>query len=197
MTNIPCKLTDIEELLTYENNNNYLFEKMKDNESELKKRGRQEAKFWVPRQRNQHNQMERKRRLTIKKQVKKLQECIPEIKHENGRRFSRISVIRKASSYIDETREGNSKLRNGNLLLQDENMALERQISELLERQQASEATTETEEIVDSFSGSSDSDEYSSLFNAAVNFEADVTEVMMDDIINSQSEFWLLSKEFE
>ena len=76
-------------------------------------------------------------------------------------------------------------------------MALERQISELFERQQAREATTETEEIVDSFLGSADSDDCSSLFNAAVNFEADVTEFMMEDIINSQtSEFWLPSKEF-
>ena len=167
---------------------------MKDNQSESKNRGRQEAKFWVPRKRTQHNQMERKRRMIIKKQVKKLQECLQQ---ENGRRLSRISVIRKASSYIDETREANSKLCCDNLLLQNENMALERQISELFERQQAREATTETEEIVDSFLGSADSDDCSSLFNAAVNFEADVTEFMMEDIINSQtSEFWLPSKEF-
>ena len=99
---------------------------MNDNQSESKNRWRQEAKFWVPRKRSQHNHMERKRRMIVKKQVKKLQECLQQ---ENGRRLSRISVIRKACSYIDEAREANSKLRCDNLLLQNENMALERQIS--------------------------------------------------------------------
>ena len=152
----------------------------------------------APRQRTQHNKMERKRRMVLKRQVKRLQECLPEIKEANGRKFSRVSVIRKAISYIGETRETNNKIRSDNLLLRDENMALERQISELLERQQVSEATTETEELGDSSLGSSDSDECSNLFNAAVRFDVNVTESMMAEVVNSsQSEFWLLSTEFE
>jgi vacuolar-type H+-ATPase subunit I/STV1 len=155
-----------------------------------------ETRFWGRRERSKHNAMERKRRLIIKKHVKKLEECLPNIKPVKGRRFSRILIVQKAISFIKEMSEANGSLHEENLLLAHENTVLQRQMNELLEqRKQAGEVSSETEEIEDSILGSSDSNETSSLFNEAVNFEEGITGFMMDNI--TQSEFWSLDQEFE
>ncbi len=170
---------------------------MEDVKCETDTTARPRTKFCSTRERNKHNILERERRMNIKKQVKKLEECLPNVTREKGRGHSEISIVRKAISCIEETREANAKLRGENLSLAQTNTALERQISEVFERQQASKIITETEEIVDSILETCDSEESSSLFSEAINFEEDVTEFMMKHVMNSQSEFWSLSQEFE
>lgn len=116
-------------------------------EYKSKRTTRPQTRLWERRERMKHNAMERKRRLIIKKQVNKLEECLPNVDQVKGQRQSRISILKRAATYIKETREANTKILGENSLLADENTALEKQITELIRRQQTSEASTETKEI--------------------------------------------------
>ena len=162
-------------------------------ECETSKKEKSHSKFSRIRERSEHNSIERERRMIIKKEIQNLEDCLPNVKKSKGQRLSRILTVRKAISFIEDTRKVNAKLRTENSLLADENTAMERQISEIFQQQKASEYTTETDEITES----SDWNEGSSLLHEATNFKEDISEFMMDDIINSQSEFWSLSQEFQ
>ena len=162
-------------------------------ECETSKKEKSHTKFSRIRERSEHNSIERERRMIIKKEIQNLEDCLPNVKKPKGQRLSRILTVRKAISFIEDTRKVNAKLRTENSLLADENTAMERQISEIFQQQKASEYTTETDEITEI----SDWNEGSSLLHEATNFEEDISEFMMDDIINSQSEFWSLSQEFQ
>lgn len=149
----------------------------------------------VTRHRNnvEHNTKERRRRTIIKIQVKKLQESLPKFKQQTGQRLSRISIVRNATSYIQQTNDVNAKLRDENVLLANKNTALEREIAEL----EASKVTSATDELQNLMIDNSNSDESSTFFDNVTHFEDDIREFMMEDILNSQSEFWSLSQEFE
>lgn len=149
----------------------------------------------VTRHRNnvEHNAKERRRRTIIKIQVKKLQESLPKFKQQTGRRLSRISIVRNATSYIQQTNDVNAKLRDENVLLANKNTTLEREIADL----EASKVTSATDELQNLMIDNSNSDESSTFFDNVTHFEDDIREFMMEDILNSQSEFWSLSQEFE
>ena len=162
-------------------------------ECETSKKEKSRTKFSRTRERVKHNSTERERRLVIKKEIQNLDDCLPNVEKPKGQRLSRISTVRKAISFIEDTRKMNAKLRTENSLLADENTAMERRISEIFQQQQANECTTETDETTEC----SDWNEGSTLLHEATNFEEDISEFIMDDIINSQSEFWSLSQEFQ
>ena len=132
--------------------------------------------------------------MVIKKQFKKLQDCLPDFEQDTQCRYSKISIVKQAVSYIEEAREKNKNLQRTNSSLADENMAIEQQIDAILERRKAGEVRAETGETGVSILSSSDSDEGSILFHEAVDFEENIAEFMIDDIINSHSGIWSLSK---
>lgn len=148
------------------------------------------TKFWITPERIKHNAAERQRRMVIRKHVKKLKECLPNIKQENDKRLSRNSIVKKAISYIQETKETNNILRDKNTSLENENIELAKEKIDLTEQSPREESQTETKGAGDCILENSSSDEPFSLFNKAVNFDENIAKLMVKDILNSSPEFW-------
>lgn len=77
--------------------------------------------------RNYHNQLERKRRDTIRLKFEKLQETIPVLKASS---MSRCQMLKETIAYIQKKKHVNSELREVIKMLDHQNELLQNEISE-------------------------------------------------------------------
>lgn len=154
----------------------------KQNESDVELQLETKAK--TMNERIKHNRLERERRLAINKEIESLKTCLPNIKHKGKQQISRLTIVRKATSFIIETRKSNKKLRAGNSSLKNENRKIEQEIQVLVEQQrkEAKQMKAECETLK-----STNGDQNSCIFydEDITNFQEKIADFLIEEIFNS------------